>query len=152
MPRMIDVKVTVSEDYGDLPLPYYQTDGSSGLDLYAAIPENEPIVFPSKYTRLIPTGIFLQIPQGYEAQIRPRSGFALKKQVTVLNSPGTIDSDYREEVGVILTNFGNCDVIIERGYRIAQMVFAPVTHATLWLDNKLDDTSRKGGFGSTGKK
>jgi dUTP pyrophosphatase len=130
-------------------LPHYQTDGSSGADIRAAI--DNTMVIPPGDKALIPTGLFLQIPPGYEAQVRPRSGLAAKKGVTVLNTPGTIDSDYRGEVKIILINLGHEDVCIKRGDRIAQMVFMPVVRAEFLPQVDIETTSRgEGGFGSTG--
>ena len=133
------------------PLPTYETTASAGVDLRANL--TETITLKSLERTLVKTGVFLEIPEGYEAQVRPRSGLALKKGVTVLNSPGTIDADYRGEVGVILINLSNEDFVIENGERIAQLVFAKVEQAQ-WLEVKtLSDTTRgEGGFGSTGIK
>jgi dUTP pyrophosphatase len=131
----------------DLPLPSYQTPGASGLDLYAA----RNTIIPPGATRAIPTGIALEIPQGYEAQIRPRSGLALKSQIGVLNAPGTVDADYRGEVMVILHNFGPKPFRVKRGARIAQLVFAPLVRARLRIKAQLTPTLRnEGGFGHTG--
>jgi dUTP pyrophosphatase len=133
------------------PLPTYETTASAGVDLRANL--TETITLKPLERTLVKTGVFLEIPEGYEAQVRPRSGLALKKGVTVLNSPGTIDADYRGEVGVILINLSNEDFVIENGERIAQLVFAKVEQAQ-WLEvETLSDTSRgEGGFGSTGVK
>ena len=133
------------------PLPTYETTASAGVDLRANL--TETITLKSLERTLVKTGVFLEIPEGYEAQVRPRSGLALKKGVNVLNSPGTIDADYRGEVGVILINLSNEDFVIENGERIAQLVFAKVEQAQ-WLEvETLSDTSRgEGGFGSTGVK
>lgn len=137
------------EHGADLPLPSYQTDGAAGLDLMAALDE-DIILAPSAF-QAIPTGLSMAIPQGYEVQIRPRSGLAFKQGVTVLNSPGTIDSDYRGEVKIALINHGKDPVTISHGMRIAQMVVASVARATLTETDSLDDTKRgAGGFGSTG--
>jgi dUTP pyrophosphatase len=142
-------KITVKCNVSNEMLPHYQTEGSSGADLKADI-EADIIVAPGE-TVLVPTGLFLQIPLGYEAQVRPRSGLAAKQGVTVLNTPGTIDADYRGEVKVILINLGKKDVRIERGDRIAQIVFAPVVRAQFDSRGEINETSRgKGGFGSTG--
>ncbi len=132
-----------------LPLPDYATPESAGADLMAAIDDTR-ILGPGARA-LIPTGIKISLPTGFEAQIRPRSGLALKHGVTCLNAPGTIDADYRGEIGVILINHGDDDFVIERGMRIAQMVVAPITVA-LWKEqDTLSDTERgSGGFGSTG--
>ncbi|MBF0623769.1 MAG: dUTP diphosphatase [Magnetococcales bacterium] len=132
-----------------LPLPAHATAGSAGLDLPAAV--SEPVVIPPGEWRLIPTGLTIQLPPGYEAQIRPRSGLALKHGVTVLNAPGTVDSDYRGEVGVILINLGREPFGVARGERIAQMVVAPVTRVLLVAEAGLNATDRgAGGFGHTG--
>ncbi len=134
-----------------LPLPQYQTDDSAGLDLLAAIPENATIVIEPRARELVPTGLVIELPPGFEAQVRPRSGLALKSGVTVLNAPGTIDADYRGEVGVIMINHGAEPFEITRGLRIAQLVIAPVSRAILLETAALGDTVRgTGGFGSTG--
>lgn len=134
----------------DLPLPRQMSSGASGFDLFAAVSEPIPLL-PGKW-ELIPTGIALQMPEGFEAQIRPRSGLALKYGITVLNAPGTIDADYRGEVGVILLNLGNQDFIVKRGERVAQLVFHLVPQVELELKDQLDHTSRgSGGFGHTGR-
>ena len=135
----------------DVPLPKYETDGSSGLDLAANINENIEIK-PGK-SEIIPTGLAVAIPKQFEIQIRPRSGLAAKNQISVLNTPGTIDADYRGELKVILINLSNKSFIVEKGLRIAQMVLCPVMRATLKEVEALDDTERgSGGFGSTGVK
>ena len=132
-------------------LPAYQTPGAAGMDLRANI--NYPVTLQPLERRLIPTGIRIQLPDGYEAQIRPRSGMALKRGLTVLNTPGTIDSDYRGEIGIILINLSTEDVNIEPGERIAQMVFSKCEHAELVEVETLDDTKRgEGGFNHTGSK
>ncbi|MEP5262970.1 MAG: dUTP diphosphatase, partial [Nitratireductor sp.] len=136
-----------------LPLPRYETDGAAGMDLTAALPEGEPMVLQPGARALVPTGLAIALPQGFEAQVRPRSGLAAKNGVTVLNSPGTIDCDYRGEVKVILVNLGQEAFTVERGTRVAQMVIAPVTQAQLREVAALDETARgAGGFGSTGTK
>ena len=133
------------------PLPGYSTDHSAGMDLRAFI-EN-PIVLKPLERVLVPTGLYIEIPVGYEAQIRPRSGLALKKAITVLNTPGTIDADYRGEIGVILINLSNQEVIIETGERICQMIISKHEHVELTGVNELSETNRgAGGFGSTGIK
>jgi len=133
------------------PLPGYSTDHSAGMDLRAFI-EN-PIVLKPLERVLVPTGLYIEIPVGYEAQIRPRSGLALKKGITVLNTPGTIDADYRGEIGVILINLSNQEVIIETGERICQMIISKHEHVELTGVNELSETNRgAGGFGSTGIK
>lgn len=140
----IEIKVKTE---GGAILPTYATVGSSGMDLRAS----EALTIKSGERACVATGLYLEIPLGYEAQIRPRSGLALKKGITVLNTPGTIDSDYRGEIKVILINLGKEDFVIELGDRIAQMVFSSVTHAELLKVEDLDETKRaSGGFGSTG--
>jgi dUTP pyrophosphatase len=132
-----------------LPLPEYATADAAGMDLVAAV-MNAVTLAPGE-RGLIPTGLAIALPPGYEAQVRPRSGLALKHGVTLLNSPGTIDADYRGEVGVILVNLGQAPFTVERGLRIAQMVVAPVTRVTWHETEALPDTARGiGGFGSTG--
>ena len=134
---------------GDLPLPSYATKDAAGMDLAAAV-ATDLVLKPGKRA-IVPTGISIALPSGYEAQVRPRSGLAAKNGVTVLNAPGTIDADYRGEVGVILINHGDQDFTITRGMRIAQMVIAPVSPALLHEVAELPDTARgAGGFGSTG--
>jgi len=134
-----------------LALPRYETSGAAGMDLLAALPAGEPLALAPGARALVPTGLAIALPQGFEAQVRPRSGLAAKNGVTVLNSPGTIDCDYRGEVKVILINHGPDVFAIERGTRIAQMVIAPVTRAELREVASLDETARgAGGFGSTG--
>ncbi|GGZ25241.1 dUTP diphosphatase [Asticcacaulis endophyticus] len=135
-----------------LPLPAYETEGSAGLDLRAAVPEGDPITLKPMQRALIPTGLKMSVPLGYEIQVRPRSGLALKFGITCLNSPGTVDSDYRGEVGVILVNLGSEDFVINRGDRIAQMIVAQHARIDWSVVEVLDDTARgMGGFGSTGR-
>ena len=135
----------------DLPLPRYETAGAAGLDLQAAIDADAPLVLKAGARALVPTGLTLALPEGFEAQVRPRSGLALKQGVTLVNSPGTIDSDYRGEIGVILINHGQEDVVVTRGMRIAQLVIAPVIQARMVELDELDQSERgAGGFGSTG--
>ena len=135
----------------DISLPKYETDGSSGMDLAANIEDNVEIS-PGK-SAVIPTGLSVSIPRNFEIQIRPRSGLAAKNQISVLNTPGTIDADYRGELKVILINLGETAFIIEKGLRIAQMVLCPVIKATLKEVETLEETKRgSGGFGSTGTK
>lgn len=135
----------------DLALPRYETEGAAGMDLTAAIAADEPLVLAPGARVLVPTGLAIALPQGFEAQVRPRSGLAAKNGVTVLNSPGTVDSDYRGEVKVILINHGSDAFTITRGTRIAQMVIAPVTRGIFNEVTNLDETARgAGGFGSTG--
>ena len=134
-----------------LPLPAYETDGSAGMDLRAAVADDAPVVLQPGGRALIPTGLTIALPADHEAQVRPRSGLALKFGITCLNSPGTIDADYRGEVGVILANLGGEPFTVRRGERIAQMVIAPVTRGAFEEVESLDDTARgAGGFGSTG--
>ncbi|HAN18964.1 MAG: deoxyuridine 5'-triphosphate nucleotidohydrolase [Bacteroidetes bacterium GWC2_33_15] len=133
------------------PLPAYSTEYSAGMDLRAFL-EN-PVILKPLERALIPTGLYIELPVGFEAQIRPRSGLALKKGISVLNTPGTIDADYRGEIGVILINLSNQDVIIETGERICQMIIAKYEHVTLTNVQELNETNRgAGGFGSTGIK
>ena len=133
----------------DLPLPEYATPDSAGVDLLAAVSEDVSLAPGER--KLIPTGIALSLPRGYEAQIRPRSGLALKNGLTLLNTPGTIDADYRGEIGIILANLGQESFVVERGMRIAQMVVAPVSQVSWNTVESLDDSERgAGGFGSTG--
>jgi dUTP pyrophosphatase len=134
----------------DLPLPAYETALAAGMDLRAAL--NEPMTLAPLQRALIPTGLQIALPPGFEAQVRPRSGLALKYGITCLNTPGTIDADYRGEVKVLLINLGEAPFVVTRGERIAQMVVAPVVQAQ-WLEaESLDETDRgAGGFGSTGK-
>lgn len=135
----------------NLPLPAYQSKGAAGVDLVAAIDTQHPITLAPGARALVPTGLVLELPAGYEAQVRPRSGIALNYGITVLNSPGTIDSDYRGEVSVVLANLGYAPYEIRRGERIAQLVIAPVVRADLVEVSKVSDTARGGGgFGSTG--
>jgi dUTP pyrophosphatase len=146
---MIKVKVYQSEEARDLPMPRYMSAGSSGLDVCAAVADTATI--PKGGFGLIPTGIHLQIPPGYEGQVRPRSGLAAKHGVTVLNTPGTIDSDYRGEVKVILINLGDKPFIIKRGDRIAQLVICRYERIDLVKVETLDVSDRgSGGFGHTG--
>jgi dUTP pyrophosphatase len=135
-----------------LPLPAYQSAHAAGLDLLAAVPDATPMtIAPGQYA-LVPTGLCIALPPGYEAQVRPRSGLAAKHGVTVLNAPGTVDADYRGEIGVLLINHGNAPFPIRRGERIAQMVIAPVVQVELVPSASLPDTGRgSGGFGSTGR-
>jgi dUTP pyrophosphatase len=134
-----------------LPLPAYETNGAAGMDLRAAVDEDAPLVLKPGARFMVPTGLAFAVPLGFEAQVRPRSGLAAKAGVTCLNTPGTIDSDYRGEVKVILINLGEEDFTIRRGDRIAQLVIAPVVQASWGLTTSLDETARgAGGFGSTG--
>ena len=134
-----------------LPLPTYETRGAAGMDLRAAIAEDERLILKPGQRKLVPTGFILEIPEGFEAQIRPRPGLAFKHGITCLNTPGTIDSDYRGEVKVLLVNLGEEEFEISRGMRIAQMVVAPVTQVQVNEVSETGETGRgAGGFGSTG--
>ena len=145
----VEIAVTRLPHNADLPLPAYETAQSAGLDLAAAI--EEPITLAPGSRVMVPTGLAIALPDGYEAQVRPRSGLAARNGVTVLNTPGTIDADYRGEVKVILINLGDETFEIERGMRIAQMVVSPVTQAAFSEAAELPETARgTGGFGSTG--
>ncbi|PKQ06956.1 MAG: dUTP diphosphatase [Alphaproteobacteria bacterium HGW-Alphaproteobacteria-11] len=151
MNPLIDVRVQRLAHAEGLPLPRYETAGAAGMDLMAALPEDQPLTLAPGARALVPTGLAIALPQGFEAQVRPRSGLAAKNGVTVLNSPGTVDCDYRGEVKVILINHGTEPYLLERGTRIAQMVVAPVTQAFFREVETLDETARgQGGFGSTG--
>jgi dUTP pyrophosphatase len=135
-----------------LALPAYQTTEAAGLDLLAAVPVETPLILPPGKYAMVPTGLTIALPPGFEAQVRPRSGLAAKHGVTVLNSPGTIDADYRGEINVLLINHGDAPFPIQRGERIAQMVIAPVVQAQLVPAEQLSGTERgSGGFGSTGR-
>ena len=147
----MEVKITKQQSAHDLPLPKYATAESAGMDLMANI--IEPVLLAKGERKLIPTGLAIQLPSGYEAQIRPRSGLAIKSGVTVLNTPGTIDADYRGEIMVILINLSDQGFQIERGMRIAQMIIVPFTQAQLKLVDSLESSERGDrGFGSTGVK
>ncbi len=147
---LIDVAVKKLPHAKNLPLPRYMTPGSSGLDLIAAI-QNEIILEPAHY-KIIPSGIALAIPSGYEGQVRPRSGLAAKHGLTILNSPGTVDSDYRGEIKVILINLGTQTYAVKRGERIAQLIISQVSKVNLIEMDKLPDTMRgEEGFGHTGR-
>ena len=146
----IDVRIL---PHGEgLPLPAYQTAHAAGLDLLAAVPDDAPLVLAPGRHAMVPTGLSIALPEGYEAQVRPRSGLAARHGVTVLNSPGTIDADYRGEICVLLINHGSEPFTVRRGERIAQMVIAPVVRADLNIATSLAATERgSGGFGSTGR-
>lgn len=147
----VDVRVKRLLHGRDLPLPTYQTPSSAGLDLLAAIPPQTCLVIEPGNRELVPTGLCIELPPGFEAQIRPRSGLALKKGITLVNTPGTIDADYRGEIGVIIINHGTEPFSIMRGDRIAQMIVAPVVQARLVEVDDLSSSDRgTGGFGSTG--
>ena len=146
---LVKVDVVQLPHAADLPLPEYATVQSAAVDLLAAVTEG--VVLAPGARTLIPTGLAIALPDGYEAQVRPRSGLALKNGITLLNTPGTIDADYRGEIGIILTNLGEEDFTVERGMRIAQMLIAPVTRLTWNSVSSLDESDRgSGGFGSTG--
>jgi dUTP pyrophosphatase len=152
------VSTTVKVEIRQLPhgaglaLPAYQSAHAAGLDLLAAVPEDTPLTLAPGQHALVPTGLAIALPSGYEAQVRPRSGLAAKHGVTVLNAPGTVDADYRGEIGVLLINHGDAPFAIRRGERIAQMVIASVTRAELVPAASLSSTPRgTGGFGSTGR-
>jgi dUTP pyrophosphatase len=149
----ITVRIVRLTHGASLPLPAYQSDGAAGLDLLAAVGEAAPVVLAPGARALIPTGLVIEVPAGFEAQVRPRSGLALKHGVTVLNSPGTIDSDYRGEVMILLVNLGAEPFAVRRGERVAQLVLASVITAKLTVSDALSDTARgAGGFGSTSPK
>ncbi len=134
-----------------LALPAYETAGAAGMDLRAAVPEDRPLILLPGRRAAVPTGLVLEIPQGFEGQVRPRSGLALRHGITCLNTPGTVDSDYRGEVKVILVNLGDEDFAVERGMRIAQLVLAPVSRLDVEVREAASETARgAGGFGSTG--
>jgi dUTP pyrophosphatase len=148
--KRVRVFLRKREGADDLPVPGYATPGSSGMDLYADV-EKEVIILPGEI-RLISAGIYLSIPEGYEAEVRPRSGLALKHGISLVNTPGTIDSDYRGLVSIIVINHGSEPFTIRRGDRIAQMVIKEVVRADVELKKELDTTGRSaGGFGHTGK-
>lgn len=146
---MVEVLIQRLAGNHEVPLPQYMTEHAAGMDVCAAV--KEPVVLAPGETKLIPTGIAIAVPPGYEAQIRPRSGLALKKSISIMNAPGTIDADYRGEVGIILTNFGKEPFTVNRGERICQMIIAPVVMAKLTVVAELPSTERgAGGFGHTG--
>lgn len=149
------IAIRVIHDAGadrDVPLPSYETAGAAGADLRANLPDRGSVTLMPGARALVPTGLRIEIPEGYEVQIRPRSGLALKHGITLPNTPGTIDSDYRGPLGVIVMNAGDAPFIIAHGDRIAQMVVAPVIRARFDLAEELGDTARgAGGFGSTGQ-
>lgn len=148
----VTVRVAPLPHFEGLALPAYETADAAGMDLRAAVPDDAPMTLKPGEHAMAPTGLTIALPPGYEAQVRPRSGLAAKHGVTCLNSPGTIDADYRGEVKVILINHGQEPFVIKRGERIAQMVIAPVTRAELSIVATLDETQRgAGGFGSTGR-
>jgi len=147
--KKITVRIKRKESARDLPVPEYATVGSSAVDLYADV-EKETVIAPGDI-KLISCGIYIELPEGYEAQTRPRSGLALKHGITLVNTPGTIDSDYRGLINLIVTNLGKEDFVVKRGFRLAQMVFREVTRAELLEVEELGETERAhGGFGHTG--
>lgn len=149
MSKTVAISITQLPNAKGLNLPKYATELSAGVDLEAAV--DAPVTLKAGERQLIPTGLAIALPEGYEAQVRPRSGLAFKNGVTVLNSPGTIDADYRGEVKVILANLGTEPFTVERGMRVAQMVVAQYTRVSFNLVEQLDETARgAGGFGSTG--
>lgn len=146
----IIIKVRLLDGRNQLPLPAYVSEGASGLDIRAAV--QEPVELKPGDIRLIPTGLAVSIPHGFEAQMRPRSGLALRHGIGMVNSPGTIDSDYRGEIGIILINWGKAPFMVRNGDRIAQMIISRTYRAKIVLANELDSTERgAGGFGHTGK-
>ncbi|MBY6043376.1 dUTP diphosphatase [Phaeobacter italicus] len=151
---MVEIRITYDEGADrDVPLPAYQTEEAAGADLRANLPDRQSLTLAPGERRLVPTGLRLEIPQGYEVQIRPRSGLALKHGITLPNAPGTIDSDYRGPLGVIVMNAGDAPFEIAHGDRIAQMVVGPVLQARFHLVDSLSDSARgSGGFGSTGQR
>lgn len=150
---MVKVELRTLDNFDGLDLPAYETDLAAGVDLRAAIDADSPFELKPGARTLVPTGFAMALPPGYEAQIRPRSGLAYKNGITVVNTPGTIDADYRGEVKILLINHGSDVFTISRGDRIAQMIVAPVTQADFELVDSLSDTARgAGGYGSTGVK
>lgn len=148
----VTVQVLPLPHFAGLDLPAYETAGSAGMDVRAAVPDREPVILAPGQRALVPTGLSVAIPEGYEIQVRPRSGLAAKHGLTCLNTPGTIDSDYRGEIKVILINLGAEPFTIQRGERIAQLVLAPVTRLVWSQADQLGETERgAGGFGSTGR-
>lgn len=147
----VELAIMVLPHGEGLPLPSYQTEGAAGLDLCAAVPADAPLELPPMGRVLVPTGLRLAIPSGYEGQVRPRSGNALRLGLGMINAPGTIDCDYRGELMVLLANFGSGPVRITRGMRVAQLIISPVARAALVVVDRFDDTPRGDqGFGSTG--
>ena len=152
MTAEVDVKVMRLPHAADLPLPVYQSALAAGLDLVAAVPADKPVTLAPGQRAMIPTGLAIALPAGTEAQVRPRSGLAAKNGISVLNTPGTVDADYRGEIQVILVNFGTESFRVDRGLRIAQLVIVPVLRAKLTEVKSLNETVRgAGGFGSTGQ-
>lgn len=151
---MVEVKIKTLDHYdSEFELPFYATEGAAGADIRASIPERKSIVVRPGERVLVPTGLAMEIPLGYEVQVRPRSGLSLKSPLMIVNAPGTIDCDYRGEVNIIVGNFGSEDYVIEHGLRIAQLVLSPVTQGRYVTATSLGETARgAGGFGSTGTK
>jgi dUTP pyrophosphatase len=151
---MVEVKIKTLDHYdSEFELPFYATEGAAGADIRASIPEKKSIVVRPGERVLVPTGLAMEIPLGYEVQVRPRSGLSLKSPLMIVNAPGTIDCDYRGEVNIIVGNFGSEDYVIEHGLRIAQLVLSPVTQGRYVTATSLGETARgAGGFGSTGTK
>lgn len=149
---MIEVKVKTLPHYdSSFELPFYATEGAAGADIRASIPEKKSITIRPGERVLVPTGLCMEIPLGHEIQVRPRSGLSLKSSLMIVNSPGTVDCDYRGEINIIIGNFGKDDYVIEHGLRIAQLVISPVYQAKFMLSDGLNETLRgTGGFGSTG--
>jgi dUTP pyrophosphatase len=146
---IINIK-RISDEFNNIPLPSYATEGSSGMDVRAAI--KDPMIIKKGEIIMVPTNLSVEIPLGYEIQVRPRSGLAVKHGIGILNSPGTVDSDYRGEIKIILFNFGNEDFTIQKGERIAQLIITKVFRANLVEGNSLNESKRGiGGFGHTGK-
>lgn len=152
MSAVVEVKVIKLPHYDEIfELPFYATEGAAGADIRASMPEKKSLIVKPGERVLVPTGLSMEIPLGFEVQVRPRSGLSLKSSLMIVNSPGTIDCDYRGEINIIIGNFGKEDFVIEHGLRIAQLVLSPVIHAKYSLTNTLTDTKRgAGGFGSTG--
>ncbi len=149
MAEQVEIKIQRIQGNEDLPLPRYMSSGASGMDLFAAV--TDTVIIPPMEVAIIPLGIKIALPDGFEAQIRPRSGLAARHGIGILNSPGTVDSDYRGEIRVILINFGKEPFAVNRGDRIAQMIITRVARATLVEQDSLEDTKRgSGGFGHTG--
>ena len=151
MQHPVSIALKPLAHFEGLELPTYETEGAAGMDVRAAVPEDAPVTLAPGERAMVPTGLSMAIPEGYEIQMRPRSGLAAKHGITCLNSPGTVDSDYRGELKVILINHGTEPFVIKRGERIGQMVLAPVVRASFQLIGDLPVTRRgAGGFGSTG--
>jgi len=149
MTENLIVHINQLKNFGSLPIPHYQTEHSAGVDLYAAI--DDAVEIGAGKWKLIPTGIAVAIPEGFEGQVRPRSGLALKHGIGMLNAPGTIDADYRGEIGVILFNFSDVPYVIHRGDRVAQLVITKIVRASFEAASELSETKRgSGGFGHTG--